>query len=789
VYLKNKVFNTDNKKLMNVGKELPFDLCRHYRLSLEEYQNIKELLSHLPSRLELALFSALWSEHCSYKSSAIHLKKLFFSSSRVLSSLGENAGVVDIGQGEKIAFKIESHNHPSRIVPYHGAATGVGGILRDIFVMNARPIALGNYLCFGDNSSAVMKELLDGVVEGIGGYGNSIGIPNVTGQTEFHSSYNENIVMNALALGYFGPEDRVMTSRASGVGNVLVYVGAFTGRDGIHGASMASESFGMKSDNLKSDNSQKTCVQIGDPFYGKLLMEACLEAMNKDLVVAAQDMGAAGLISSSFEMISKGKMGMKMYLDRVPLRDSTMDPEDILLSESQERVLLLVDPDKYNDLKLIFEKWLLPVCVVGELIEQKKVELFWKDELLLEIDPDLLTKKAPCYERPYHEWKAKSHTKNREDCFVGYKDNSIKVLCSILSDIRGNDRSFIYRQYDQRVGTKTVRDWSFPFGVLRLPDSGRALGVCMGGRPHIMRMDSLEGGKDAIYEPALQLAAFGFKPLALTDGLNFGSPENKEVMSSFVACVEGMSLASRSLQTPIVSGNVSFYNETKGSGSISSSPATVMIGLRDSLDFKDLFSTEQSGFEKNLSEKNGFKKNIPEKKLKNYSVYLISVHQVFSTGLISDLYNIDYRFYGFLNPEVMVAFVDHLLRASLLAVPREARLVGKFGLAYALSRLLIDQAMKFKPGLFNFGMEIETNYDLFQERLYEVLVVLNDTEASHWKKIFGANEGLSSKILSKDFLKNLFKMEKIGVILDKPELSLNGERISVSDLVGVYKRV
>lgn len=731
-------------------------LLRHYRLTEKEYYSIEKHLSHAPSRLELALFSALWSEHCSYKSSAVHLKKLFFSSSRVLGALGENAGVVDVGKGEKIAFKIESHNHPSRITPYHGAATGVGGILRDVFVMNARPIALANYLCFGMPSISHTPDLVEGVVEGIGGYGNSIGIPTLTGQTEFHPSYNENIIVNALALGYLNSKEELMSSRAKGPGNLFVYVGACTGRDGIHGASMASESF----ENPAED--KKTCVQIGDPFYGKLLMEACLEVMKKQLVVAAQDMGAAGLISSSFEMITKGGMGMRLDLDCVPLRDSTMTPEEILLSESQERVLLLVHPEQYTQLEQVFTKWGLTVCVIGELKKEKEVELFWKEKLLLKIDPQYLTEKAPRYKRPYYDWEAKHHAESKERIKSSLPEEQGSLLLSLLKDIRGCSRKFIYRQYDQRVGTRTVKDCTFPFGLVRLPESGRALALCMGGRPHIMRMDSLEGGKDAVYEPALQLAIQGFTPLALTDGLNFGSPEREEVMSSFVACVEGMAVASRSLETPVVSGNVSFYNETQGEG-ISPTPATTMIGVKDSLKVS-------SDRILDLSE--------------DSSIYLVSAHQIFSKGMMSEILNESPAFYGALDPEICKNFIYQMLKASSEAPPEVVSVVGKFGLAYTLTRMLIKGVNSKKNiskeeencgALARFaGMEINTDYDPFQERLYEMVVILKKSDISTWEKYFTSHPH--------------FKMEKLGAVIEKPAFVFNKSiSLSVSKLKEAYE--
>ena len=740
------------------------ETLEHYRLNQQEYEMIKGLLGEEPSRLELALFSALWSEHCSYKSSLVHLKKLFFKSPRVISAMGENAGVIDLGRGEKAAFKVESHNHPSQITPYHGAGTGVGGILRDVFVMNARPIALANYLCFGSPSVSHTEELLNGVVQGIGDYGNSIGIPTITGQTEFHSSYDTNVVVNALALGYFGPKDEIMSSQAKGPGNLLVYVGARTGRDGIHGASMASESFSGEKSGKKED--KKTCVQIGDPFYGKLLMEACLEAMKNKLVIAGQDMGAAGLISSSFEMVSKGSLGMKLYLDKVPIRDAGMTAEEILLSESQERVLLLVQPDKYPALKKTFEKWELPVCRIGELKQKSDVELFWKEKCLVRIDPQLLTKKAPRYHRPYDTWTSQNHTEKESHARSSLAGKNLSsFLLSLLKDARASSREFIYRQYDQRVGAGTVQDCEFPLGVVCLPDSGRALALCMGGRPHIMRMDSLEGGKDTVYEPALQLAGRGFKALALTDGLNFASPEQKEVMSSFVACVEGMAQASRSLDTPVVSGNVSFYNETANQR-ISPTPVTGMIGIKDSLKVPGQFAkSDSSSF-----------------------VYLVSAHQVFSNGMAGEFLKEDPVFHGRLDSKICPDFINQVLKACLTAEPLALSVVGKFGLIYTLARMMIeglknsqeatvnvkgDQGSGKRSSSFVKGMKIETDYDLFQERLYEVLVVLKEEDVFKWEQLFSSH--------------SVFKMEKLGVVTQDNKLCVNKDILcTAEDLKKAY---
>ena len=554
------------KEGLKVLLETLADKLKFYSLSQEEYQLICRKLNREPQGIEWALFSALWSEHCSYKSSKKHLRKLFSQHKRVLHSFGENAGVVDLGQGERIAFKIESHNHPSLIEPYQGAATGVGGILRDIFTMGARPIALANYLCFGDPlSPKVMKWLLNGVVRGIGGYGNCVGVPMLTGQTEFHLGYNHNILVNAFALGYFGKNDKIFLSHPKNEGDFVVYVGAKTGRDGIHGASMASKPSDKDVDN-------RPTVQIGDPFFEKLLIESCLEAMKANLIEAIQDMGASGLTSSSFEMASKGQVGMKLHLDQVPLRDQSLTPEDILLSESQERMLVICRPENFQKLQTIFNKWDLQAQQIGHIIKERQVYLYWHGKQITKIDPDILVKDAPEYDRPYNKRKGDK----------GYKslNTSQTPVWDQLSSIQGCSRHWIFQQYDQRVGAKTVRDCSHSVGVLKLPESQRDLAIVLGGRPHIMQQDALIGGRDAIFYPTIELAIKGFEPIAVTNCLNFGNPQKVDVMTQFVDTVHGMNEACQALQTPIISGNVSFYNESQNQNIIPT-PAIGMVGLRN----------------------------------------------------------------------------------------------------------------------------------------------------------------------------------------------------------------
>lgn len=678
-----------------------------YRLNEAEYERICSLLGRHPRGVEWALFSALWSEHCSYKSSKVHLKKLFNRSTRVVESFGENAGVVDLGDGERVAFKIESHNHPSFIEPYQGAATGVGGILRDIFTMGARPVALADYLCFGEPTAARMTPLVDGVVRGIGGYGNCVGVPTITGQTEFHESYNQNILVNAMAVGLFSPGDKIFLSKAQGAGNWVVYVGAKTGRDGVHGASMASESFGADS------AAKRPTVQIGDPFYEKLLIESCLEVMKEDLVVAIQDMGAAGLTSSSFEMASKGGVGFKLHLDQVPLRDSSMMPEEILLSESQERMLLVCEPAQFEKLAAVFHRWGLDAVKIGEVTTKKTVELLWHGELLTEIDPDLLVENAPQYQRPWKKLEPKNRVSSHREMEVSSLDGT-ETLLSTLSHVRGTSRDWIHRQYDSRVGASTARDCMDSVGVIRLKSSKRGLGVVLGCRPHVMRFDARVGGIDSIAYPALELALKGFEALAVTDCLNFGNPEREEVMSEFVAALEGMNEICAGLEAPIISGNVSFYNETMGRN-ITPTPATGLVGLRDSVHSLPLSHFSREG----------------------QTVYVLRLPGLAMGGVVQEVQQKKITGIGDLKGEDVVSFVRLAREVSNIAGVEATRAVGKFGLAYALARMSMEGVganIDF-AALKLIRPEVTTS-SLFEEYLYEAIVVVDSARSAEVEKAF-----------------------------------------------------
>ncbi len=676
---------------------------KQYRLNESEYAQIQKLLGRDPQGLEWALFSALWSEHCSYKSSKVHLKKLFSQSPRVLQSFGENAGIVDLGEGEKVAFKMESHNHPSFIEPYQGAATGVGGILRDIFTMGARPIALANYLCFGEPKAHRMSSLVDGVVRGIGGYGNCVGVPTITGQTHFHSSYNENILVNAMAVGYFGKNDPICLSQAKGVGNLVVYVGAKTGRDGIHGASMASESFDENS------AAKRPTVQIGDPFFEKLLIEACLEVMKKDLVVAIQDMGAAGLTSSTFEMAEKGGVGIEMDLDRVPLRDSTLTPEDIMLSESQERMLLICEPKQLAPLQEVFERWGLDASVIGKVTTGPNIQLRWHGEVITDMDPTVIVSNAPQYQRPYEKYQCPFESATAAPKEQG---DAKQTLLSTLRSEHGGSKEWIYRQYDQRVGAATARDCSDAVGVVRLPESGRALAVVLGCRPHIMRLDPAMGGWDSVAHPALQLAVLGFESLAVTDCLNFGNPEKVETMTQFVAALQGMNSACETLTAPIISGNVSFYNETK-SKNISPTPSTGLVGLRQSIN-----TIPQSYFTQ-----------------EGESVYTLTWSDSWTTGMLAEMRGEKMAASFNKTQEGFADFVKTLTVWGSSDLFSSARVVGKFGLFYALARM----------SLRGVGAKITSKQNRFTEPLYQIVVTtkkatdlekeLAKVPALRWEKI------------------------------------------------------
>jgi phosphoribosylformylglycinamidine synthase len=552
-----------------------------FGLKPDEWQRVLTGLGRTPTLVELGIYSVMWSEHCSYKSSRIHLKKLPTTAPWVIQGPGENAGVIDIGDGDAAVFKIESHNHPSYIEPYQGAATGVGGIMRDVFTMGARPIANLNALRFGDPENEKTRHLIAGVVAGIGGYGNPMGVPTVGGETNFHASYNGNILVNAMTVG-IAKTDKIFYAAAAGLGNSVIYVGAKTGRDGIHGATMASAEF------TEDAEAKRPTVQVGDPFTEKLLLEACLELMATDAIVAIQDMGAAGLTSSTVEMAGKGGLGIELDLDLVPVRETGMSGYEIMLSESQERMLMILKPGSEAAAKAIFDKWELDFARIGVLTDSGHIVLKKNGETICDLNLDPLMNEAPLYDRP--------HTPTPEREMIGSDDveapeSLTDALAYLLSTPDLASKRWIWEQYDHLVGGQTVQRPGGDAAVVRLEGQKKGLAMTTDCSPRYCFASPVEGGKQAVAESWRNLIAVGARPLACTNNLNFGNPERPEIMGQIVGCIEGMAEACKALDYPIISGNVSLYNETNGQG-ILPTPVIGGVGvLKDvatsvSMDFK-----------------------------------------------------------------------------------------------------------------------------------------------------------------------------------------------------------
>ena len=635
---------------MIVNEQIALD----HGLKKEEYKKICELLKRIPNITELGIFSAMWNEHCSYKSSRLHLKKLPTKGKQVIQGPGENAGVVDIGDNDAIVFKIESHNHPSFIEPYQGAATGVGGIMRDVFTMGARPIANLNSIHFGSPQHKKTKNLLRGVVHGIGGYGNCMGVPTIAGQTSFDSSYNGNILVNAMTLGLV-KKDKIFYSKAAGINKPVIYVGSKTGRDGIHGASMASASFDEKIEE------KKPTVQVGDPFTEKLLLEACLELMAGDSIISIQDMGAAGLTSSSIEMASKGSLGIEINLNKVPCRETKMTPYEIMLSESQERMLIVLENGKEEQAKKIFDKWNLDFAVIGKTTKSKKIELYFDDKKVADIPVNTLVENSPMYDRKWKKAKLPKKNKFNKENLKNLK--IIDVLNKILSNPNVCSKEWIWQQYDHTVMGDTIQKPGGDSGVVKVHGTDKAVAASVDSSAVYCWAHPSTGGKQVVCESFRNLISVGAKPIAITNCLNFGSPENEDNMGEFVECVQGIGEAAEYLKFPIVSGNVSFYNQTKEVG-IKPTPSIGGVGLIK--DYKKMITMDlkkvdnivlvigkteghidQSLFARNiLDEKNGpppeinlfNEKNNGETLLKLIDKgYVQSAHDVSLGGLITAL--------------------------------------------------------------------------------------------------------------------------------------------------------
>ncbi|EWY42001.1 phosphoribosylformylglycinamidine synthase [Skermanella stibiiresistens SB22] len=544
------------------------ELAAEYGLSLEEYQRMLDITQRTPSFTELGIFSVMWSEHCSYKSSRVWLKKLPTKAPHVICGPGENAGVIDIGDGQAAIFKMESHNHPSFIEPYQGAATGVGGILRDVFTMGARPIANMNALRFGSPDHPKTRHLISGVVAGIGGYGNCVGVPTVGGETNFHPSYNGNILVNAMTVG-LADTDKIFYSAAAGVGNPVVYVGSKTGRDGIHGATMASTEF------TEDSEEKRPTVQVGDPFTEKLLIEACLELMATDAIVAIQDMGAAGLTSSSVEMADKGGLGIELDLDAVPQRETGMSPYEIMLSESQERMLIVLKPGREDLAKAIFDKWELDFAVIGRVTDTGRLVLKMHGETYCDLEVGPLVDRAPVYERPWEPTPPQADIPASEAPLPG---PATEVLHRLIGGPDLASRRWIWEQYDSQVGADTVAASGGDAAVVRVHGTNKALAITTDCTPRYCFADPVRGGAQAVAEAWRNLTAVGATPLAITDNMNFGNPQKPRIMGQFAGCIQGMAEACTTLEFPVVSGNVSLYNETNGEG-ILPTPAIGGVGI------------------------------------------------------------------------------------------------------------------------------------------------------------------------------------------------------------------
>lgn len=564
--------------------EITQELAAEHGINQEEYELMLSIVGRTPTFTELGIFSVMWSEHCSYKSSRLHLSKFPTKAPWVIQGPGENAGVIDIGDGQAAVFKMESHNHPSFIEPYQGAATGVGGIMRDVFTMGARPIANINALRFGEPSHPKTRHLVSGVVAGISGYGNCMGVPTVGGETNFHSSYNGNILVNAMTVG-IAEQDNIYYARGAGVGQPIVYVGSKTGRDGIHGATMASAEFG------EGNEENRPTVQVGDPFTEKLLLEACLELMQSDAIISIQDMGAAGLTSSSVEIADKGGIGVELDLDQVPQREQMMSPYEIMLSESQERMLMILKPGHEDMAREIFEKWDLDFAVIGVTTDDQRLRLKMYGEQWCDIPVPPLVDDAPVYDRPQGEYPAAPKL-DEAAAKLPAGMNLADALEKIISSPDMASKRWIWEQYDSLVMGETVFSpglrgtQSMTAGdaaIVKLPEADKALAISSDCTPRYCHATPFEGGKQVVAESYRNICATGATPLAVTNNLNFGNPERPDIMKQIVSCIEGMAKACADLEYPVISGNVSLYNETSGNAIF---PTPVIGGVGVIADYK-----------------------------------------------------------------------------------------------------------------------------------------------------------------------------------------------------------
>lgn len=724
-----------SQQLPNIDQVL-----KSHKLSKEDYEHIKKILSREPNLVEIGIFSAMWSEHCSYKSSKVHLRGFPTKAPWVIQGPGENAGVIDIGGGYAAVFKMESHNHPSFIEPYQGAATGVGGIMRDVFTMGARPVASLNSIRFGnilndDKISSHQRYLVRGVVAGIGGYGNCMGVPTIGGETSFDECYNGNILVNAFTLG-LAKSDEIFYGRADGIGNPVIYVGAKTGRDGLGGAVMSSDSFNEESKSLRPT------VQVGDPFTEKLLLEACLELFKTDYVVGIQDMGAAGLTSSSFEMAGRSGSGMIMHLDLVPAREEGMQPYDFMLSESQERMLLCAKKGSEAKVIEIFEKWGLDCAVIGEVTDSGHMELMWHGKRVAYVPVDPVSEEAPVLNRPmsrptYLDEVARVTLNDFE------KVPNQEAFEKLVSSVEVVDKNWIYNQYDSMVQTNTIkRGGMLDASVIRVKENGKALAMSADCNVRYCYVDPEMGAAVAVAESGRNVAMSGARPLAITDCLNFGNPENPEVMWQFAKACEGIKEACAKLNTPVIGGNVSLYNETNGVG-IFPTPSIATVGVND-----DQNSVLLSSFNK----EGNFLYLVGETKSDfGGSLYFKELYKT----VAGELRKIDY--------DVELALWDLAIEANKKSLLESAKDISSGGVAIALAKMSATSGLGVSA-----KMSVEDERDIFSESFSRAIFEVKPENSANFEAMIGE-----------------MPYQKIGVI-GGDKFKLNNVEIEVAKLEDIY---
>ncbi len=677
------------------------EVLKSHKLSKLDYEHIKKILNREPNLLEIGIFSAMWSEHCSYKSSKKYLNGFPTKAPWVIQGPGENAGVIDIGDGMAAVFKMESHNHPSFIEPYQGAATGVGGILRDVFTMGARPVANMNALRFGnitrdDEISAHQRYLVRGVVAGIGDYGNCMGVPTIGGETFFDDAYNGNILVNAFTLGTC-KSDEIFYGLAEGIGNPVIYVGSKTGRDGLGGAVMSSDSFTEESKSLRPT------VQVGDPFAEKLLLEACLELFKEDLIVGIQDMGAAGLTSSSFEMAGRSGSGMIMHLDMVPAREENMTPYDFMLSESQERMLICAKKGCEDDVVALFKKWDLDVAVIGEVSDTGNMELFWHGELVADIPIDPITEEAPILDRPI---KRPAYLDEIKDTTIDSFDkvSNSDAFDKLFSSVEVVNKAWVYEQYDSMVQTNTIKSpGSLDASVVRVKENNKAIAMSSDCNPRYCFIDPEGGAAAAVMESGRNVAMSGATPLAITDCLNYGNPEKPEIMWQFAKGCEGIKNACRELNTPVVSGNVSLYNETNGVG-VFPTPSIAMVGVLDDQE-KVLSSVFQNG---------------------GNSIYLVgkSSHDFGGSLYMKELFDKVEGTLAKVDFEKELKLWNFIIEANQKSLLKSAKDVNVGGIAISLAKMAVNSSKGVKA-----KVKVEDSRDIFSETFSRAIVEVADNQA------------------------------------------------------------